>query len=326
MTQEKLNNVKSLLSGNKLKEAFELSTEIFWTSSYQKDIIIINGKFVDIEQQYLINGKLSYEDYSTQKAKVVNQLLELVSNVKLEDFLNSLTMDSLKVCGLARITNILFEKVKKVYDGDAKIIGDEHAFKMYADALSNVKNRFLTTSYIDSHFWVNQDTDIEIVRVNENLVDRMSKENKVASESMRRIFLVPGEINGYISNKVDVAVSKFKEGNREDFDELKLIIKNLESMAKNISMKIIDINYLPRPIRRNNKVFFNPKESFKEIALYDDFRLDIFNLDPNKRINSTRIISNKCEDFSAISQRIYKYFQDTWSREECKSIEYFLKL
>lgn len=328
MIEEKLNDVKNLLSDNKTKEAFELSEDIFWNSNLQNDLIIIKSKFLDIHNHYALRNELSIGEYQTQKSIITKQLLELIEAVDSKDFMSNLTRssDDLQSLGLKRITNILFNKVKRIYDGDAEITGVKNALTMYVDALDNVENRFLTTSYIDSHFWVYGGDDIAIVGANEKLVERIEKTNKDLSDCLQRLFLVPSDIEGYITNRVDIAVSKLKQGDKTDYDNLSIVFRKLNSMANKVNMKVIDINYLPPPIKSNNGNFFNPKEGDKEIALYDNFRLDIFNLDPNKRIDSIRMISNRFENFDTITQRISNYFQDSWNHEKCMNIEDFLEI
>lgn len=327
MIQEKLGEAKKLIKLNKTEDAIELLDEIFWNSDYQDELYTINGDFLFTKKHFNINT-LDFDDSKRHYSKIRDQLLKLINAVDPIDLMSKLnaSSDNLQSLGLKRISDILFNKVKKVYDGDAEITGVKNALTMYVDALDNVESRFLTTSYIDSHFWVYGEDDIAIVGANEKLVERIENTDKDVSDCLQRLFLVPIDIEGYITYKVDNAVSKLKQDDKADYDKLNLILGKLKSMGDKINMKVIDITHLPPPIKNNSGDFFNPKEGDKEIALYDDFRVDIFNLDPNKRIDSIRMISNKCENFDTITQSISSYFQDSWNHEKCMDIEDFLEI
>ncbi|GJM34189.1 MAG: hypothetical protein DHS20C18_31900 [Saprospiraceae bacterium] len=322
---EQISNAKKLLALGKTLEATTVLEEVLWNSPNVNNLIVIKNSFLEVEKlRKLETANPEYIQRSS--SRVVKQLLELIEDIDLKEI--SVTsqnqLSKIDELGLGRISANLLEKVRKIYDGDAEIIGNSNAFVIYVDGLNNVRQRFLTTTYIDSDFWINEDEDIEIEGVNRKLVERIGNADGSIEKGVHRLFLIPAEIHGYISNQVDSAISRYKDDDPRDLNALRLIIERLRSMSERIKMKVISINSLPRPIRSNNQNFFNPKKYHMEIALYDNFRVDIFQLDRNKRINSTRVISRYFKNFETMAERICKYYREAWNSIDCYSIEYYL--
>lgn len=320
-------DVKNLIAKNEIERALEKLRVILNTSRLFNDFIILHQNYIDLKNRKSI-GNIDYDDFQKHKNTFCIRLLNLVDKIDHDTLNDSVvsTIEEISAFGLSRVADSLSQKIKNLYSGQVEILGDRHAFIMYVDGLNNVKKRFLTTSYLDSPFWNNEYDDIEVLGANQKLVERIGSANGSIDNGIHRLFIIPIEINAFISNQVDSVISDLKNGYPEKHNKLKRSLLEIEYLSSIIEMKIIDQASLPRPIRNSNQNFFNPVKYNMEIAVYDDFRIDIFRLDAVKIINSTRVFSRKLQDFSVLRSRVLDYYSQAWNNENCHSISYYIEV
>jgi hypothetical protein len=187
----------------------------------------------------------------------------------------------------------------------------------YIDALANVKKRFWTTTYISSGFWTKQDPAVLTANT-----EMLKREPKVQA---RRLFLITRSPEEEAQSYKDKLILFRRQKERHLYQDLEA---QLESTTKKMNSLIkqgceVRVGYDATQgleLRELLDTHFNVHDS--EIALYDDFRLDLFGGGSLGRITDLRIYTEFMRGFAEILQRAESYFDQIWN-EATPPAEYF---
>jgi SAM-dependent methyltransferase len=178
----------------------------------------------------------------------------------------------------------------------------------YADAMNCVRRRFWTTTYLTSGFWSTNDQDV--INANARLVERAGQ-----GCDLRRLFLVPRDPELEMEAQRDKRLWLRRTG--ED-DERRRLDDGLDALSRNIKAQLrqgFEVRVtsderaawgqLPRDID------FEPNDS--EIAIYDDFRFDVFSGGRIGRIHSVHCYTDLTADFQGFLGPAIEYFEELWA-------------
>ena len=194
--------------------------------------------------------------------------------------------------------------------------GKYKALKSYINGIKRCERKFVTTSFLDSDFW--HEDKLDVIHENIKLQERiLNSDNQ--DKGLFRLFIVPETIPSYISKQVDFALSQEKIGNIEPLKRIREINDNLASLADKINMKIVEQDKIPNKFKK----IFNPFENI-EIALYDDFRIDQFNLNNKKQIETTEIHTKYGNTFYTRKILFNEYFSLVWELASAISVEEYI--
>ncbi len=193
----------------------------------------------------------------------------------------------------------------------------------YIEALGHVRNRFWTTTFVSSGFWIHRDRSI--IYANADLLKRLGGNKQ--RPNVRRLFLTeksPKEELEFIRRRL----VHLRQQNR--VDEASEITMKLTQLRKNIlalaenrcEIKVAqDSGKSSKQI--SDIVPFDPNDS--EIALYDNFRVDIFSGGRRGRIDDVKIYSEFSNRFRAVKSAVEEYFELLWNDSTAEDASYFVK-
>ena len=185
----------------------------------------------------------------------------------------------------------------------------------YAEALSLVADRFWTTTYLSSGFWIKE--NIDIVGANTKMLERLRSQ----SGSSRRLFLLTEPPQSYVNswkqelidlrNQNKMYAIKRRKG---EFDTIKRGLYKMINEGTEVRVAYDDPNLHLVAQNLAREIGFEYGDS--EIAIYDKFRVDIFGGGSNKQITDIRIYSKITRNFNVILDRIENYFDSLWRDAE----------
>lgn len=183
--------------------------------------------------------------------------------------------------------------------------------KTYCEALSLVKERFWTTTFLSSGFWTNNNQ--QILTANRDLIDRLKNNT---DGNIRRLFLLSQPIQEAAQTYRKDLIHLKEQGKTAEFQKRS---SDLRTLKDNIQTLInegcgVRITYhdeseytrLPLGILDN----FNALDS--ELAIYDDFRVDLFNGGKAGQISEGYIYTKATKYFDIYLSSSVKYFENLW--------------
>jgi len=175
---------------------------------------------------------------------------------------------------------------------------------VYIDGIDRTQHSLDVTSFLHSEFWHSQPFSQEIVAANNNLSKRVKKTNGYA----RRIFITNEPVHSYITMSVQRAYRHHaEEDDRSLLQQLDQGIHNLEQFSQDFAMRIIESNVLP-PLPLSG---FDPNKY--ELAIYDDWRIDRFEVDLKGNIKSVEVYPKTLVHFDVLLSHLGKFFKDAWT-------------
>jgi SAM-dependent methyltransferase len=184
--------------------------------------------------------------------------------------------------------------------------------KTYCEALDLVENRFWTTTFLSSGFWTNNNQ--EILTANRDLIERLKSD---PNSSIRRLFLLNQPIQDAAQIYQKELIHLKEQGRTEEFKkrlaELKILKDNIQNLIDDGCETRITYHdasqyqALPQGILDN----FNPRDS--ELAIYDEFRVDLFNGGIIGRISEVYIYTIATKYFGIYLDKSVEYFKSLWN-------------
>lgn len=131
-----LDEIRSLVGQNKIKEALESLQELLIHSKLKNEIILTTSRFKEL-QESIRKGIIKYEDSSTEKNKIKNSLLEILTEIedtykKKFRFINKFSIISLSVITTVLAIAIIFFS-NEIY----KLFGKQKLEKEKYEELTN---------------------------------------------------------------------------------------------------------------------------------------------------------------------------------------------
>lgn len=186
----------------------------------------------------------------------------------------------------------------------------------YAEALRLVKSRFWTTTYLSSGFWTK--ADAQILSANRSLLRRLKNQGDI-----RRLFLLRQPPADEVESWKEMLLHLTRQGRTAEANQRAAEFHNLRRdvgimLNEGCQVKIVfdelEHERLPKQLG------FSYGDS--ELAIYDDFRVDIFGGGRSGRITDVGIFSNDYEYFEDALYGAKEYFEELW--KDAEPIEAFL--
>ncbi len=182
----------------------------------------------------------------------------------------------------------------------------------YLDGVKEVRESFMTTTYLDSKFWTLK--EIEAVEANQELVERLEQGG---SGSARRLIVLNRPIDREL---------KFQRDQRRTLRSKQQ--KTVEQMDRefaafyNDNSKLVKEGFEVKVVYDENAAYevlpdeMNFKVGEDELALFDDERIDIYSGFTKRRgLPSARMFTDVTGGFDVIQERTSDYFNALWSSE-----------
>lgn len=186
----------------------------------------------------------------------------------------------------------------------------------YQVALGQVRERFWATTFLSSGFWAEEDENI--LTANLRLMDVL-KQGEVVT---RRLFLIPLSLEEEVRRWQDERISLLKcedvEGLSRFDDRLANLFRNIETLAtRGCDLRVVyDRDELHT--RLPSAIRFDHRDS--ELALYDDWRFDVFSGGRAGAIAGVSCFTPVMEQFEEYRDQMVAYFEALWSTAQPISV------
>jgi SAM-dependent methyltransferase len=177
----------------------------------------------------------------------------------------------------------------------------------YAEALDLVTTRFWTTTYLSSGFWTK--SQVAVLDANRKMMERLAK-----SGEARRLFLVQQPLHEEVDAWKEHQILDRKlgrvgrlEARRRQFEQLKLNVAELIKVGCKVRVThdaTSAFQKLPA------EVYFRENDS--ELAIYDRFRVDVFEGGSTGTISGVTCYTPAIHKFNAYLEQAEGYFSQLW--------------
>lgn len=178
----------------------------------------------------------------------------------------------------------------------------------YKGAIERVKHRFWTTTFLSSGFWSQDDSEILF----ENL--QLLKKGRDKGQDVRRLFLLTVPIGEQIQRIQDERILLLK---CRDHEALKRFDKSLANLTKNVESLVTagcEVRLVHEDRAASSLLPSNlPVDLLDtEIAIYDDWRFDLFQGGFSGVIDSVRAYTPVICCFESYRDAMIAFFQKLW--------------
>lgn len=179
----------------------------------------------------------------------------------------------------------------------------------YGAALEAVRHRFWTTTYLSSGFWGIEDP--EILAWNRDASEALRRNG----ETVRRLFLLNLSPEAEVRRWRDQHVLLHKYG---DAAGARALDERLHSLIANVDSLIelgcdVRIAYDSAKSHRQLPAEWDVDGSDAELAIYDDWRFDIFRGGGLGSVRAVDIYTPALRDFETLLPLVSEYFDGLWS-------------
>jgi hypothetical protein len=187
----------------------------------------------------------------------------------------------------------------------------------YADALDLVKSRFWTTTYLTSGFWSKRNADV--ISANRRLADRCK-----SGGDLRRLFITRELPQMEVLAQKEERVLLRRLQNQSELDRLNTALSDLKrSVADQIASGFqVRITRDPHAAWMQLPPEFSFQPTDSELAIYDDFRVDVFSGGRAGAVHSAWCFTKVSQNFDGLLEPAVRYFEELWQHGE--DIERFL--
>ncbi len=182
----------------------------------------------------------------------------------------------------------------------------------YAEALGRVEKRFWTTTFLSSGFWTRPHG--RVLAANEEMLKRIKKSGGQA----RRLFLLDQPphlvVQAYRDHRIlQRQLQKYEELGilQDEHEHLKSSMKSLLQQGFEVGV-VFDDTKVHRSLPHG--MLLDPKDS--ELAIYDDFRIDVFEGGRHGIIHTVTSYSPLFQYFPAYSKAAIDYFEELWNKAD----------
>lgn len=180
----------------------------------------------------------------------------------------------------------------------------------YKGAMERVRARFWTTTFLGSGFWCDADGDILDANI------RMMANCRRAGAAVRRLFLLTLPSEEEIQRIHDQRILLLK---CEDFDGLARFDQRMANLARNIALLShhgcdVRVVHDSEGLHRGLPADLNADPRDTELAIYDDWRFDLFQGGLFGTIQSVQCYTPAMTCFSAYRDMLARYFEALWEK------------
>jgi SAM-dependent methyltransferase len=194
-------------------------------------------------------------------------------------------------------------KSREALDFDPK----GYCVSTYAEALARVTTRFWTTTYLSSGFWTKKQATV--LDANTNMMQRL-----VNGGEARRLFLAQQPIDDEVNAWREQHVLDRKQGRA---DRLRQRLQQFEHLKENVAELLragckVRVAHDERSAYHKlpREMHFVPNDS--EIAVYDRFRVDLFEGGSSGTISGVACYTPAIDTFNAYLEQAEAYFSNLW--------------
>jgi SAM-dependent methyltransferase len=204
---------------------------------------------------------------------------------------------------------------------DGPFINDsrELCIRMYTAALSRVRRRFWTTSFLSSGFWSR--VDATILAANLELMGRLRQ----GGVGTRRLFLLPLPAEAEVERWQDERLLLRKSGDQEALQRFDAKLASLRENVEGLLAHGCDVRIVHDADKRHRSLppalAFDHSDS--ELGIYDDWRVDVFRGGRSGIIESLDSFTPVMRAFEALRDDVLAYFETLWA--EARPISAFLE-
>ncbi len=202
-----------------------------------------------------------------------------------------------------------FDRSKAKSDEPLDFDSKKSCVATYAEALDLVATRFWTTTYLSSGFWTKP--QVAVLDANRKMMDRLAR-----SGEARRLFLVQQPINEEIDAWKEHQILDRKlgrvaklESRRKQFHQLKANVAELIRAGCKVRVAHDDSSAFQKLPSEMQFV-----ESDSELAIYDRFRVDVFEGGSAGTISGVRCYTPAIHQFDAYLGQAEAYFSHLWDK------------
>jgi SAM-dependent methyltransferase len=191
------------------------------------------------------------------------------------------------------------------------VLGAQSApISAYKEALARVQRRFWTTTFLSSGFWTRPQGDV--LAANEQMLERI----KHAGGQAHRLFLLDQHPDSVAQAYRD---HRILQRQLQKNQELKLLEKQhyyLKSNMNKLLKQGFEVKVIYDETLRYNDLPDDllPDPADSELAIYDDFRLDVFQGGKHGLVHSVISRSPAYQYFQIYLDSAASYFEDLWQR------------
>ena len=183
------------------------------------------------------------------------------------------------------------------------------ALEAYRQGLAQVEERFWTTSFLHSGFWVDEEVAFDL---NRELLRKAKRHGKPVV--MRRLLLIESDPRIDIKNFGKNVRMLYRSGRDSDIDELwgqlqRAKNRHLNLAADGCETRITRVDSRQRRFRIGQRYFDLNDE---EMAIYDHFRVDFFGGGGSGQIADVKIFSPGIDGFDSGLRQASQIFEDLW--------------
>jgi SAM-dependent methyltransferase len=181
----------------------------------------------------------------------------------------------------------------------------------YAEALDRVEVSFLTTTFLTSGFWITPDTTIS--GSNKRMLERVSG----VKGSAKRLFVMRSTVEHVADARRHDLLLMRRRGRSEDITRLRQELASLRSSVESMLANRCEVRFVPatwidfKELR--DPLNFDSMDS--ELAIYDDFRVDVFSGGGAGKITGVRIFDKRMPGFrDGILESAKATFARLWAK------------
>lgn len=197
----------------------------------------------------------------------------------------------------------------------------QDASMVYVDAVEEVQETFIATTYLDSSFWTMRQTPV--IQANESLAERIEK----AGGTAKRLILLTQPIEDEIRSQRERRRSlrsvqpKLVERMDKEFNALAKANKGLVRSGFDVRVAF-DHDELWKLYLSGSMPFFSAGDT--ELALFDEDRIDIYSGFTNNGYPAAKMIgSSTHRSFKTIYDQTVEYVDDLWHSAHAEDFEVF---
>ena len=225
-------------------------------------------------------------------------------------YVRTLRSEREKLQEISRILGAYDRDRRPVHQGPIEFLATA-PISTYSEALGSVQSRFWTTTFLSSGFWTRPHG--RVMDANERMLARV----RAAGGEARRLFLLdqpPGMVaQAYRDHRVLQRQLRKQDELRRLAEEHRHLKENMKRLlAEGFEVRVVfDEENLWESVLPK-EILWDPRDS--ELALYDDFRLDIFEGGSKGVVHGVRTYSKASRYFPAYLTSATQYFERLWAR------------
>ncbi len=182
----------------------------------------------------------------------------------------------------------------------------------YTEALGHVEQRFWTTTFLSSGFWTRSHG--QILAANEEMLKRI----KANSGQARRLFLLDQPPNLVVQAYRDHRILQRQLQKYEELEILQDEHEQLKSSMKSLLQQGFEVRVVfdDTKVHRSlpNGMLHDPRDS--ELAIYDNFRIDVFDGGRHGIVYAVKSYSSLFQYFPAYLTAAISYFEELWGKAD----------